>query len=154
MARFGGSLDREYLLCLEGRDQFHSPAEQVVDERRIHPGLRGDGVGADSAVHQVLHVCPNQFRVHRTRRGGARAAGRVGGLVGDLEQGVVEVCLVEGESEDDLRDEQEDLKVSQVGLGSESHRSRSRAAVARVHTEFLREGAEAVGLGAAPVRRH
>ena len=35
-----------------------------------------------------LHVCPNQFRVHAALARGPRPPARVGGLVGDLEQGV------------------------------------------------------------------
>ena len=49
---------------------------------------------ADSPVDQVPHMRPDQFRVHRSGRGAARTEGRVGGLVGDLEQGMLEVYLV------------------------------------------------------------
>jgi hypothetical protein len=84
-----------------------------------------------------------------TRRGreGGRGPGGVGGMVGHLGQGAVEVCLVEGEREGGFRDEQEDLKVSQVVFGV------GEAAVLVRHPELFGGRAEAVGLGAAPTRR-
>ena len=89
------------------------------------------------------HPGPHHGRLGRRRRPGSRA----GRLVGDLEQGAVEVSLVEGEPDGNLREEEEELEASHVIVGV------GGAAVLVPHPEFFGKGAEAVGLGSAPTRR-
>ncbi|MGH3263734.1 MAG: hypothetical protein ACRDNS_17280, partial [Trebonia sp.] len=62
---------------------------------------------------------PDRFGVDRRGSGEGRAPG-VGGLVGDPEQGAVEVCLVDGEPERGFREEQEDLEISASSATSQS----------------------------------